>query len=463
LRLSGKKRERMEHVAKRKSRHELLEESLPQFEQFIESRETYIKALEKTIDVLRQENVQYTQNNLAIRSSIDELVATQRLSNIISTATEPELIVSALIELARQVVPVLDCNIFLFQSTSSLLLPLSSKGSPRLGEEAQRQLEAGIVDWVIAEKKTVIIPDLDHMVSKSSARNFVIVPLILRSQGIGVFVIHTEKAQQEFSNQDIQLLSVLANQAAVGVENWRTYQQLLKANDELKASQAQMVQAAKLAAIGELAAGVAHEIKNPLQVLMLHLELVQAGRPLPNWIDMFSKQLKRLSDITLRLMNFARNVSEEVTAEPININKALEDIVMMVQHEFEGNGITLDLQLADDLPAVGGNANYLQQVFLNLLINARDAMPNGGTASITSSMTGYHVSVRIGDTGCGIPKDLQEKIFDPFFSTKGEKGTGLGLAICSKIIAQHKGELRVESEVGKGTTFTIFLPVWRTH
>jgi len=184
----------MEHVAKRKSRHELLEESLPQFEQFIESRETYIKALEKTIDVLRQENVQYTQNNLAIRSSIDELVATQRLSNIISTATEPELIVSALIELARQVVPVLDCNIFLFQSTSSLLLPLSSKGSPRLGEEAQRQLEAGIVDWVIAEKKTVIIPDLDHMVSKSSARNFVIVPLILRSQGIGVFVIHTEKA-----------------------------------------------------------------------------------------------------------------------------------------------------------------------------------------------------------------------------------------------------------------------------
>jgi signal transduction histidine kinase len=453
----------MENVVKRKNRTQLLEEGLPQFEQFIESRENYIKALEKTIEILRQENVQYTQNNLAIRSSIDELVATQRLSNIISTATEPELIVSALIELARQVVPVLDCNIFLFQSTSSKLLPLSSKGSPRLGEEAQHQLEAGIVDWVISEKKTVIIPDLEHMLSKSSARNFVIVPLILRSQGIGVFVIHTEKAQQEFSNQDIQLLSVLANQAAVGVENWRTYQQLLKANEELKASQAQMVQAAKLAAIGELAAGIAHEIKNPLQVLMLHLELVQAGRPLPNWIDMFSKQLKRLSDITLRLMNFSRNVSEEVATEPINVNKALEDIVMMVQHEFEGNGIAMDLRFGEELPAVGGNANYLQQVFLNLLINARDAMPKGGTISITTSLTGYHVSVRIGDTGCGIPKELQEKIFKPFFSTKGEKGTGLGLAICSKIIAQHKGELRVESEIGKGTAFTIFLPVWRVQ
>ena len=301
------------------------------------------------------------------------------------------------------------------------------------------------------------------MLAKTSAQNFVIVPLILRSQGIGVFFIHTEKPQQDFSNQDIQLLSVLANQAAVGVENWLTYQQLLKANEELKASQAQMVQAAKLAAIGELAAGIAHEIKNPLQVLMLHLELVQAGRPLPNWIDMFSKQLKRLSDITLRLMNFSRNVSEEVATEPIDVNRAMEDIVMMVQHEFEGNRITMDLSFAEKLPAVAGNANYLQQVFLNLLINARDAMPEGGTIAVSTGMTGFHVSVRIADTGCGIPKELQEKIFKPFFSTKGDKGTGLGLAICAKIIAQHKGELRVESEVGKGTVFTIFLPVWRSQ
>jgi len=451
----------MESVPKKKSRLQLLEEGLPQFEQFIESRETYIKALEKTIDILRQENVQYNQNNLAIRSSIDELVATQQLSNIISTATEPELIVSALIELTRQVIPVLDSNIFLFQAITNRLLPLSSKSSARLQAEAEHQLEAGIVDWVIAEKKTVIIPDLEHMLAKSSSRNFVIVPLILRSQGIGVFIIHTEKPQQEFSNQDIQLLSVLANQAAVGVENWRTYQQLLKANEELKASQAQMVQAAKLAAIGELAAGIAHEIKNPLQVLMLHLELVQAGRPLPNWIDMFSKQLKRLSDITLRLMNFSRNASEEVATEPIDLNKAIEDIVMMVQHEFEGNGIDIEQNLATDLPTVRGNANYLQQVFLNLLINARDAMPKGGIIRVASTLTGFHVCVSFSDTGQGISKDLQEKIFKPFFSTKGEKGTGLGLAICSKIIAQHKGEIRVESEVGKGTTFTIFLPVWR--
>ena len=446
---------------KKKNRLQLLEDGLPQFEQFIESRESYIKALEKTIEVLKQENVQYNRNNLAIRSSIDELVAMQRLSDIISTGMEQELIVSALIELTRQVIPVIESNIFLFEQGSNKVLPLSTKGSARLQVEAQEQLEAGIVDWVIAEKKTVVIPDLEHMLASANTRNFVIVPLMLRNQGIGVYMIHTEKPQQEFSNQDVQLLTILANQAAVGVENWRAHKQLAKANDELKSSQAQMIQAAKLAAIGELAASIAHEIKNPLQVLMLHVEMVQAGNPLPNWTDMFSTQVKRLAGITQRLMNFARNVDEDVSMDPTSINKSIEDMVAMVQHEFRGSGIEIEMSLAQNLPPVTGNANYLQQVFLNLLINARDAMPKGGRITIATTLSGFHVKIQFSDTGAGIGKEVLGNIFKPFFTTKGEKGTGLGLAICSKIIANHKGEISVESELGKGTVFTILLPVWR--
>jgi two-component system NtrC family sensor kinase len=440
---------------------ELLQGGLPQFEQFIESRESYIKALEQTIQALKQENASISSNSLAIRSSVDELVAMQRLSNTISTALEPEFIVSTLIELTRQVIPVIESNIFLFEGTTNRVLPLSSKGSPRLQEEAQQQIEAGIVDWVITEKKTVVIPDLEYTTAGTSSRNFVIVPLLVRGQGIGIYMIHTVKSQPEFSNQDLQLLSVLANQAAAGVENWRTYKQLARANEELKASQAQIVQAAKMAAIGELAAGVAHEIKNPLQVLLLHLELVEKGRPVANWTEMFSKQVKRLADITRRLMDFARNASEEVRIEPVQLKKVIEETTAMVHHDFVGSGITFAVTLPDDLPPVAGNANYLQQVFLNLLLNARDAMPQGGTITINTALTGYHIIIRFSDTGVGIEKGVLDKIFRPFFTTKGEKGTGLGLAVCHKIIAQHKGEIRVESEPGKGTTFTIFLPVWR--
>ncbi len=446
---------------KRKNTAQVIEEALPQFEQFIENRETYIRALERTIGVLRQDNSHASNNTLAMRTSIDELVAMQRMSNTISTSNEPDLIVGALIELTRQVIPVIECNIFTFEEHSSNLSALSTKSSARLEQEARQQMEAGIVDWVITEKKTVIIPDLEHMVAGSSGRNFVIVPLILGNRGLGFYVIHTVKPQQDFSNQDVQLLSVLANQAAVAVENWRTHQQLVKANDELKASHAQMIQAAKLAAIGELAAGIAHEIKNPLQVLLLNLELVESGRPLPNWTEMFSKQVRRLSEITHRLMNFARNASEDVVMEPINLRKVIDDIVAMVQHEFRGAGIEIEIESNENIPPVAGNANYLQQVFLNLLINARDAMPRGGLITLTLSLTGFHIFVRVSDTGDGIPPAVLEKIFRPFFTTKGEKGTGLGLAICHKIILQHKGDIRAESEVGKGTTFTIYLPIWR--
>jgi signal transduction histidine kinase len=176
---------------------------------------------------------------------------------------------------------------------------------------------------------------------------------------------------------------------------------------------------------------------------------------------MFSKQVRRLADITRRLMDFARNASEEVKIEPVQVKKVIEETAAMVHHEFVGSGITFTMTLPDDLPPVAGNANYLQQVFLNLLLNARDAMPRGGSISISTALTGFHIIIRFSDTGVGIEKSILEKIFRPFFTTKGEKGTGLGLAVCHKIIGQHKGEIRVESEVGKGATFTIFLPVWR--
>jgi len=446
----------------KKTRVELLDEALPHFEQFIESRESYIKALEMAIEALRRETHKFNRNNIEIRSSIDELVAMQRLSNSIGTAVEPEEIVSTLIELTKQVIPVIEATIFLFESGTNNLLPLSPRGSPRPYDKTQQQVEAGIVDWVISEKKTVVIPDLPYLGAEGTSRNFVIVPLILRNRAIGIYVVYTGKHQKEFSNQDIQLLSVLANQAAAGIENWRTHNQLVKANEELKASQAQMIQAAKLAAIGELAASIVHEIKNPLQILMMHLEMAERGRAVPNWVELLGKQVKRLSEISKRLMNFSRNVSEECTMVPVNVNKAIEDVLAIVQHDFKSANVKIDLGLCADLPLIVGNANYLQQLFLNLVINARDAMPNGGVLEITSKVNDGQIVARVADTGEGIEQQNLWKIFDAFFTTKElGNGTGLGLSVCSKIVGQHGGQITVDSEVGKGSTFTVTFPIRR--
>lgn len=445
-----------------KDRKKLLEEVVPQFEKFIESRESYIQALENTITVVMKEGKKSIQPEPEKSSSIDELVAMQRLANIIGTAVEPNTIVTTLVELTQQVIPLFEAGIFLFDGSSKKLMPLTSHGSEKLVNEAQQQLESGIVDWIFAEKKTVVIPDLSYMMEDGSSRNYVLVPLIIRRKGIGIYLIYTEKKQSEFSNQDIQLLTVLANQAAVGVENWRTHAQLVKVNNELKMFQAQMMQAAKLAAVGELAASIVHEIKNPVQILMMQMELVMSGRAQGNWQEMLDVQIKRLSTITRRLMNFSHSVGEEYGNEVVDINKEIQFILDIVAHDYRNYNIAVETRFAENLPTIMGSTNHLQQVFLNMLINARDAMQNGGTMTVTTEVNNLKVHIKFSDTGTGISPENLPKLFTPFFTTKETgKGTGLGLSICNKIVSNHKGEIKVESKEGVGTTFTIILPVKR--
>lgn len=442
----------------KKSRKEILNEIEPQFERFIESREQYIRILESTISSVLNGGKKVTDET----ASVDELVVMQRLSNSIGTAVEPNAIITTLIELTQQVIPVNEAGIFLFDSTAKHLLPLTAHGSQKLVDEAQQQLESGIVDWLFAEKKTVVIPDLSKLIEDGSSRNYVLVPLILRRQGIGIYLIQTAKKQEEFSHQDVQLLSVLANQAAVGIENWRVNAQLVKANNELKMFQAQMLQAAKLAAVGELAASIVHEIKNPVQILVMQMNLVMSNRIQGNWKEMLDTQIKRLSDITRRLMNFSHTVGEEYEFEPVDINRELKFITDIIAHDYHNNNIAVEFNCSEHLPTIPGSVNHLQQVFLNMLINARDAMPKGGTMTISTEVKDFHAIIRFSDTGSGISLENMSKLFTPFFTTKeAGKGTGLGLSICNKIITNHRGHIKAESEEGKGTTFIITLPIKR--
>jgi two-component system NtrC family sensor kinase len=262
------------------------------------------------------------------------------------------------------------------------------------------------------------LPDINSF----EERNFIIVPLILRNEGIGVYLIHTSKKQMEFTNQILLLLSILANQTAVAVENSRNYNALLKTTEELKLTQAQMIQAAKLAAVGELAGGIAHEINNPLQILLGHIQLIQLGRDLPKRIEIVKEQVEKISQIVRRLLNFSRKVPEDFKLEPVNINFAIQEMTTFMSYQFKYNDIELILKLDPALPLVYGNKIYLQQVFLNLMINAKDAMPEGGKLVIETKLENGNVIIKFSDTGVGIPDDIKDKIFEPFFHNQGFKG-----------------------------------------
>jgi signal transduction histidine kinase len=243
----------------------------------------------------------------------------------------------------------------------------------------------------------------------------------------------------------------------------RMTSELKQREDELHAANSKLIQSEKMAAFGQLGAGIAHEVKNPLAGILACAQIaredVDDDSQLHDDLGLIEKETKRCKTIIDNLLKFARQ--EQAQLAPTQINTVAEDSIAIVNHQMELNKITVEHELAPDLPPVYGNANQLQQVFMNLLINAQQAMEGEpGTVRIETAVSELgRVEIRVTDTGPGIPDSVQEKLFEPFFTTKPTgTGTGLGLSVSYGIIRDHQGEITVESEVGKGTTFVISLP-----
>ncbi|HEX5234412.1 MAG TPA: ATP-binding protein [Silvibacterium sp.] len=232
--------------------------------------------------------------------------------------------------------------------------------------------------------------------------------------------------------------------------------------------EAQLSQAEKLSSIGLLAAGVAHEVNTPLAVISSYTQMLtkqlRGDDRLSPLLEKITQQTFRASEIVNGLLNFSRTGTSEF--RETDLNAIIRDTLTLIEHQFKTSRVKLDAALMPDLPPILGNAGKLQQVFLNLFLNAKDAMSNGGTLRVATEVNG-HVSVAISDTGAGIAPEHLQRIYDPFFTTKsapreGERrGTGLGLAVTYGIIQEHAGKIHVESSMGAGTTFYLEFPMLR--
>ncbi len=233
---------------------------------------------------------------------------------------------------------------------------------------------------------------------------------------------------------------------------------------ELQDAQVALVQSEKMAAFGQLGAGIAHEVKNPLAGILglTQLCLLEAERETTQFenLSLIEKETKRCKTIIDNLLKFSRQ--EKVSFDMTDINQVAVDTVAIISHQLGINQIKFYQDFAKELPPVYGNANQIQQVLLNLMINSQQAMVGkpGEIKLATSLMNAKTAKIQIIDTGPGIPKEVQSKIFEPFFTTKpAGQGTGLGLSVSYGIVKSHKGDIYVQSEPGKGTVFTILLPV----
>jgi len=238
-------------------------------------------------------------------------------------------------------------------------------------------------------------------------------------------------------------------------------QERLAMERKLRETQEQLLQSEKLAAMGRLASQIAHEVNNPLYGIMNTLELLKTEVPPESKrrkiLDMALSETMRLTDLLRKMLSFSKPDEEE--RQPTDINTILDEILLLVGKQLQENSIRIETSFEKGLDQLYASKNQLRQVFLNLIANARDAMPEGGTLNINTLSKGKNIIIEIIDTGMGISAEDIKKIFDAFFTTKdGVKDVGLGLSVCYGFIKDHDGDIHVSSKINSGTTFTIILP-----
>jgi len=231
---------------------------------------------------------------------------------------------------------------------------------------------------------------------------------------------------------------------------------------EIQQIQAQLIRSEKLASLGELVAGIAHEINNPLTGILVFSSLVTNDKKLDpalkDDMEMVVRETKRCADIVKGLLEFSREYPPQT--EQISLNEIMDKALSLVCHQSSFHNLTLEKAFDPDLPLITADPNQVEQVFINILLNASQAMPSGGNLRLRTGISPDTSAafVDISDTGCGIPEENLGRIFDPFYTTKS-RGTGLGLSVSYGIIENHGGKIEVTSEVGVGTKFSIFLPL----
>jgi len=400
-----------------------------------------------------------------------ELATLNEINKAITSSLDLDQILSQTMHGIRVILHVEASSLLLLDETSSLLeFKKILSGNQEQMAEFKLKLGEGIAGHVVRDGKPLLVldtqndprfcPRIDEAIGFVT-RSALCVPLKVKDKIIGAIEV-INKLDGQFDEKDLWLLNYMAGSVAIALENVRLYTELSDFTRELEKSHAQLVQAEKLAAMGRLAASIAHEINNPLQAIhnCLHLTLKKRlnEEKKTRYLGMAQEEVERLITIVQRMLEFYRPSREGMA--PTNVHTIIENVLALSSKRLQHGKITVTKKLAPNLPTINAVSDQLKQVFLNIVINAIEAMQQGGKLCIETKLSedGDWLSVAFTDTGLGLSEKEQENIFEPFFTTK-VTGTGLGLSVSYGIAERHGGRIEVQSELGEGATFTVYLPL----
>jgi len=411
------------------------------------------------------------------RSELKSLVALYEASKAIFSSVRIDSLLPILADLAQKLLRADDASIMLPGLDGKLAIA-ASRGLEGEAEKAARLALGERIALGQAAQEPVIFegpihrdPRFSDLRLKDSILSAVVCPLRSKDKVLGALCAARTASDVPFNYSDLRHAQIYLSQVAQAIDNARLVQELENKMEDLKGAYAELekmkdelAQAEKLRAIGELAAGVAHELNNPLTTIIgLADLLIEDGDPSAERMQDFSSiksQADRCRKIIVNLLHFARKQRFEM--RQASVNEIMENTLELVKYELQSSGIEMVKELDQAVPTTRLDPNRIQQVFLNLVTNARDALAGRERPKLVvrSSYAGDLIRVSVSDNGSGIPEKVLQRIFDPFFTTKDVgKGTGLGLSISFGIVKDHGGAIRAESREGEGTAFTVELPV----
>ncbi len=429
------------------------------------------------------EVIEHTLAETRLRREKEQLTESleQRLQQLMVLTGVGKSVVS-LMDLGELLTRIVEAGVYVTKAEEGFLLLVDSetkelylRAGRNLGESQAQGFRLKVEDSLAGQ--VVKTGKLVRRGGKGTGRDFKLktgylvksllhAPLLLKGETIGVLSVDNQVSDREFTEDDEYLLAALADYAAISIENATLYDELRESMDDLKRSQQELIQSSKLAAVGTLAAGVAHEFNNLLAAITGHAQLALLSDDLEEIrraLHVVVDSVDNAKRVTANLLTFARR--QEPRIEMADVTEAVESSLLLIEGELQKSNIKVVRRFSKIRPTAC-DLGQMSQVSLNLLTNARDAMlPEGGTLTLEIKEDQDDIVIAYSDTGSGIADHIMDKLFEPFVTTKGAlgggqmTGTGLGLSVSYGIVRNHGGTIEVETKAGKGSTFTMRLPI----
>ena len=430
------------------------------------------KSRQRLQDYSRDLEEQVSERTRALRASNEELKILNQVAFSISRSIDLDVTLSQIAEEAPKVIGGTNCFLFLYDERQKELRPVAASSDvwPLIRDVVIKEGQTSGAMRALKTKTIITVQDTLHsseiitrLARKFGQKSLVFAPLVIRDRAIGVMVLDDVERNRDFTDQELERVQTIASQASIAIHNSRLYANLEKSLQELKASQERLIRSEKFAAVGELLTGITHEINNKLAPILGYAELLQ----MRSFDDESMKMLKTIESAALSskaiiesLLTFAR--PQKPKKRYRDVNEIIRGVLDLLSYKMKSSGVKINKDLDSNLPSTMVDVDQIGQVFLNVFNNAQQAMEESREKElrISSWSEGDQLKFKISDSGPGISDEKRNRIFDPFFTTKRPgKGSGLGLSICYQIVRSHRGEITVESEDGRGTSFIISLPV----